>query len=382
MIFSDSKINVTGSTMTGASPIDKSVTATETDWFRGVMLDWYDHHRRVLPWRALPGETADPYRVWLSEVMLQQTTVGAVIAYFNTFVGLWPTVESLAAAPEEDVMKAWAGLGYYSRARNLHKCAKAVVQDHGGSFPADEGELLRLPGIGAYTAAAIASIAFDRPAVVIDGNIERVVARYFLIEEPLPAAKKAIRHYASLISEGRIDRPGDFAQSLMDLGSAVCIPKNPRCVLCPLMPHCRARGKGLQNEIPRRPAKVVKPKRKGYAYWITNKKGEVLLCRRPGSGLLGGMASLPSSEWIDVSAPDAPAHPIFLTGREDAFEILPEAKIRHVFTHFELTLVPVRLEWLGNAPEGYYWAGLCDWEEWGLPGVFKKVAAMLRITRV
>ena len=228
------------------------------------MLAWYDRHRRTLPWRAPAGERTDPYRVWLSEIMLQQTTVATVGDYFRRFVERWPTVEALAAAPLDDVLSAWAGLGYYARARNLHACAQAVAERHGGRFPEDEAGLLALPGIGPYTAAAIRAIAFDQPASAVDGNVERVIARLFAIETPLPDAKPEIHaRAAELVPQ---QRAGDYAQAMMDLGATVCTPRNPRCVICPLMDGCRARQLGIAEELPRRAPKADKPTRRGLAF--------------------------------------------------------------------------------------------------------------------
>ncbi|MFL4987837.1 MAG: A/G-specific adenine glycosylase, partial [Microvirga sp.] len=264
----------------------------------GELLAWYDRHRRDLPWRAKAGVPPDPYRVWLSEIMLQQTTVAAVKPFYERFLQRFPTVARLAEAPVEEVMQAWAGLGYYSRARNLHACAKAVAEGHGGRFPDTEAGLRRLPGIGAYTAAAIAAIAFDRPAAAVDGNVERVVSRLFLVETPLPKAKPAIRDLAeALVPAGR---PGDFAQALMDLGATICTPKRPACALCPWMRPCRARAEELQEAFPRKTPKAEGAVRRGAAFVALRADGAVLLRTRPPEGLLGGMAEPPTSAW----APD------------------------------------------------------------------------------
>ncbi|MFL5235780.1 MAG: A/G-specific adenine glycosylase, partial [Microvirga sp.] len=264
----------------------------------GELLAWYDRHRRDLPWRAKAGVPPDPYRVWLSEIMLQQTTVAAVKPFYERFLQRFPTVARLAEAPVEEVMQAWAGLGYYSRARNLHACAKAVAEGHGGRFPDTEAGLRRLPGIGAYTAAAIAAIAFDRPAAAVDGNVERVVSRLFLVETPLPKAKPAIRDLAeALVPAGR---PGDFAQALMDLGATICTPKRPACALCPWMRPCRARAEGLQEAFPRKTPKAEGAVRRGAVFVALRADGAVLLRTRPPEGLLGGMAEPPTSAW----APD------------------------------------------------------------------------------
>lgn len=300
--------------------------------FRRSLLAWYDKNRRVLPWRALPGKTPDPYHVWLSEVMLQQTVVAAVIPYFIKFVEKWPTVHDLAAAAPEDVMAAWAGLGYYARARNLHKCAKEIA-GRGGEFPSSVDELKKLPGIGDYTSAAIAAIAFDRPATVVDGNVERVIARCFKITEPLPAAKKVIREHAGYLSESHTDRPGDFAQAMMDLGATVCTPQSPRCGLCPVRKNCA--GQGIAESLPVRAPKAVKPYRRGHVYWIVNEKGDVLLERRPETGLLAATLGFPTSEWSEGKTV---VHPDFLKSRLKGVRPQKSLKVFHSFTHFDLEL--------------------------------------------
>ncbi|AWK88981.1 A/G-specific adenine glycosylase [Azospirillum thermophilum] len=297
------------------------------------LLSWYDRHRRDLPWRAKPGETADPYRVWLSEIMLQQTTVPAVAPYFRSFTERWPTVADLAAAPLDDLLVAWAGLGYYARARNLHKCARVVADGHGGRFPETEAELLALPGVGAYTAAAISAIAFDRKATVVDGNVERVIARIFAVEEPLPAAKTTLRRLAATLTPD--GRPGDYAQAMMDLGATVCTPRKPRCMLCPWADLCDARAAGIAEELPRKVAKAEKPTRRGVAYWLLNPDGAVLLRRRAEEGLLGGMAEIPSTGW-GPQAPDAAAVAA-QAPLPAVWKRLP-GLVRHTFTHFHLEL--------------------------------------------
>ena len=312
------------------------------------LLAWYDRHRRVLPWRALPGELADPYRVWVSEIMLQQTTIAAVKPYFERFMARFPSVEALARAPSEQVMQAWAGLGYYSRARNLHACAQAVAGEHGGRFPETEAALRALPGIGAYTAGAVAAIAFDRPAAAIDGNVERVMTRLFAIEEELPGAKPAIRdHVLAMLPQ---DRPGDFAQALMDLGATICTPRSPACGLCPWREPCRARVLGLQETFPRKPPKKTGKTRYGAAFVALREDGAVLLRTRPPKGLLGGMAEVPTSAWsadyeLDGARQDAPL--------PADWHRLP-APVRHVFTHFplELTVLAARLPLDAQAPDG------------------------------
>ena len=305
-----------------------------------ALLAWYDRHARTLPWRVSPKDRArgvkpDPYRVWLSEVMLQQTTVAAVKPYFDDFIARWPTVAALAAAPREDVLKAWAGLGYYARARNLHACARVVAEEHGGRFPETSTELKMLPGIGGYTAAAIAAIAVDEPAAVVDANIERVLARVFTIEQPLPAAKKAIRDAQILLTPAA--RSGDYAQAMMDLGAAICTPKKPACVLCPIAEPCMARVTGRQEDYPLRVAKAERPTRYGAAFVAVRPDGAVLLRTRADDGLLGGMTEVPGSEWSTSEAVDAT--PPFAA----AWQRVPGVVV-HVFTHFRLELTIFRTD--------------------------------------
>ena len=333
------------------------------------LLAWYDRNARALPWRAPPGAPlADPYRVWLSEIMLQQTTVATVRPSFAEFVARWGDVASLAAADEGEVMAAWAGLGYYSRARNLIAYARTIVTDHGGRFPSEEAALRSLPGIGDYTAAAIAAIAFGRRAVVIDGNIERVVARLFAIETPLPAAKPLIRRYADTITPDR--RAGDFAQALMDLGSGICTPRAPKCLLCPLQRDCRAAAQGTPDAFPVKPPKAAKPQRSGTIFWL-EQDDRVLLVRRPPKGLLGGMRALPTGPWQET--------PPGLEGAPSpgAWRIL-DTSITHIFTHFrlDLTLAVARSEAHAPHAEGEWWP-IADIESAGLPTVFAKAATRI-----
>ena len=293
------------------------------------LLGWYDAHARVMPWRVSPQDRAagvrpDPYRVWLSEVMLQQTTVAAVKDYFHRFIARWPTVAALAAAPDAEVMGEWAGLGYYARARNLLKCARAVVADHGGQFPTTRAGLLTLPGIGPYTASAIAAIAHDEPATVVDGNVERVMSRMFRVETPLPAAKADLTALAERLTPAQ--RPGDHAQAVMDLGATICTPRSPACGICPWSLSCRARQAGVQADLPRKLPKTAKPVRSGIV-WLGHRDGAVLLERRPERGLLGGMLGLPGDGW-DGAGGDAPAPADW----QDLGEV------RHTFTHFHLIL--------------------------------------------
>jgi A/G-specific adenine glycosylase len=305
---------------------------------RARLLGWYDKSARALPWRVGPAARAaglrpDPYRVWLSEVMLQQTTVPHAGGYFLEFTRRWPTVAALAGAPEAEVMAAWAGLGYYARARNLIACARAVAAEHGGRFPETEEGLRELPGIGGYTAAAVAAIAFDRPANVVDGNVERVIARLHAVETPLPAAKPELKRLAGELV--RDERAGDWAQALMDLGAMVCRPKAPLCERCPIAEACRARAIGAPETFPRKPPKPERPRRWGAAYVLTC-AGEVALVRRPPKGLLGGMLALPTSDWGPVRLQHADT-PIPAAWRN-------VGAVEHVFTHFALTLEVWRAE--------------------------------------
>lgn len=300
------------------------------------LLAWYDKHHRTLPWRVSPedgkaGVLPDPYHVWLSEIMLQQTTVTAVKPYFDKFLKLWPNISDLAETSNESIMQAWAGLGYYSRARNLKKCAELIENEYKGRFPDNEAELIKLPGVGPYTAAAIASISFQEPVAVVDGNIERVFSRLFTIDTPLPQAKVPIKEkVAKHLSK---ERPGDFAQGLMDLGSSICTPKKPNCLLCPLQDLCKASKLGTQETYPIKAPKKVKPKRVGAAYVIEDKDGAIYLQKRPETGLLGGMSEVPTTDWNSNKdgATDVLSAPISADWQE-------KGHIRHVFTHFELTL--------------------------------------------
>ncbi len=298
-----------------------------------ALLDWYDRHRRRLPWRAEPGETADPYRVWLSEIMLQQTTVTAVIPYFNAFVARFPNAAALAAAPVEQVLSAWAGLGYYARARNLHACAQIVAK---GGFPHDQAGLLALPGIGPYTAGAIGAIAFGHNVIPVDGNVERVVARLFAIEEPLPEAKKPIGGFAKALATQAVARarPSDTAQALFDLGATICTPTQPSCVLCPLNAACQGRRSGLAPELPRKASKKPRPHRFGVHFWLQDHAGQVLLRRRPAKGLLGGMTELPGTAWRTAPWGEAEA----LKAAPMSGRWRPAGRVEHGFTHFTLTI--------------------------------------------
>lgn len=348
--------------------------ASMTNTHAARLLAWYDRHRRALPWRALPGQPTDPYLVWLSEVMLQQTTVATVGDYFRRFVERWPTVEALAAAPLDDVLSAWAGLGYYARARNLHACAQAVVARHDGRFPADLDALRGLPGIGRYTAAAIGAIAFDLPASAVDGNVERVIARLCAIATPLPDAKIEIEARAA--ERVPRQRPGDYAQAMMDLGATVCVPKAPRCVICPLMTGCRGRRLGIAEELPRRRPKPDKPTRRGLAFVLTRQDGAVLLRKRPPRGLLGGMDEVPSSAWRE--GPLAAEQAMAEAPVPARWQVL-DGLVRHTFTHFHLELMVARARAatgrLALVAPGTSWCELDRLTERALPTVMRKVIA-------
>jgi A/G-specific adenine glycosylase len=348
-------------------PVATPSRPTSAPRIRQELLAWYDAHARDLPWRVRPadrsrGRRADPYRVWLSEIMLQQTTVPHATPYFLKFTGAWPTVGDLAAAPEADVMAAWAGLGYYARARNLIACARHVAAELGGLFPDSEDGLRALPGVGPYTAAAIAAIAFDRAANVVDGNVERVISRLFAVEAPIPTAKPELKRLAGeLVAD---DRPGDWAQGLMDLGAMVCTPSAPACAICPLAFACQARATGAPQTYPRREAKPERPQRYGAAYLLTA-GDRVALVQRPAKGLLGGMLGLPTSDWRERPWSDAEA----IAAAPIAADWRTAGVITHVFTHFALDLRLYRAE--GDWP-GAIWTPrerLAD-----MPSVFLKAA--------
>lgn len=338
-----------------------------------ALLAWYDRHRRRLPWRAAPGETSDPYRVWLSEIMLQQTTVKAVGPYFEKFTARWPDVTALGNASQDDVLRMWAGLGYYSRARNLHACAATVTREHGGIFPDTEEELRALPGIGPYTAAAIAAIAFDRHTMPVDGNIERVVSRLFAVEEELPQAKPLIQQLAATLLAS--SRAGDSAQALMDLGASICTPKKPACSLCPFTEDCTARVQGTQETFPRKVPKKSGTLRRGAAFVVT--RGDELLVRsRPEKGLLGGMTEVPGSDWL-AGQDDA-------TAKQQAPDLKELSRwqrkvgvVTHVFTHFPLEVVvyTAKVEARTRAPEGMRWVPIATLAGEALPNVMRKVIA-------
>jgi A/G-specific adenine glycosylase len=357
----------------------QSVTADEANR-AALLLSWYDRHRRVLPWRPPKGARADPYAVWLSEIMLQQTGVKTVGPYFEKFLARWPDVAALGDASLDDVLRMWAGLGYYSRARNLHACAVAVVRDHSGIFPDTEEGLRALPGIGPYTAAAIAAIAFGRRTMPVDGNIERVVSRLFAVDEPLPQAKPLIRKLAATLLEeisagDEESRAGDIAQALMDLGSSICTPKRPACALCPLNDDCAGRARGDAETFPRKAPKKPGELRRGAAF-LVRRGDELLLRTRPERGLLGGMTEVPGSDWL-VAQDD-----------QSALGQAPELKagtrwrrkagvVNHIFTHFPLQLVvyvadvPPRT----HAPKGMRWVEIAALEDEALPNLMRKVIA-------
>jgi A/G-specific adenine glycosylase len=329
------------------------------------LLAWYDRQRRELPWRAPLGTAPDPYHVWLSEIMLQQTTVATVGPYFDRFMARWPDISALAAASLDEILHAWQGLGYYARARNLHACARVVVERHGGALPSERSALRALPGIGDYTAAAIAAIAFDRRYAAVDGNVERVVARLYAVIEPSPAAKPRLRELAAaLVPE---QRAGDFAQAMMDLGATICTPRRPRCVLCPWRGACLAEAGGLAEALPAPAEKPERPLRYGVAFWLTGPDGAVLLRRRPENGLLGGMIEIPSTVWR--ATPWTFAEAIGAAPAAAEWSALPGI-VRHGFTHFQLELAVVA----GMGIADGLWSPIDKLGEHALPTLMKKVA--------
>ncbi|GHA82947.1 A/G-specific adenine glycosylase [Algimonas arctica] len=334
---------------------------------RAALLRWYDRQGRTLPWRVRPedranGVIADPYAVWLSEIMLQQTTIPHGTPYWYKFLDLYPSVEALAAAPLDDVLTHWAGLGYYARARNLHKCAITVATERGGEFPRTKTELLTLPGIGDYTASTIAAICFDQPTNIVDGNVERVISRMHRVEEPLPKAKAFIKSLAAVIADS--DRPGDYGQAVMDLGATVCTPRSPLCDSCPWSDWCEALEAGDQTAYPKKAPKKKQPIRFGGAY-VMMRDGAVWLRRRPSEGLLGGMMEVPTSEWADVMPSVVP--PV------EADWSRSPAPVKHVFTHFELRLDVYRTEIDGDPDGEGRWVACEALSTVALPSLFKKV---------
>ncbi|HEY8032884.1 MAG TPA: A/G-specific adenine glycosylase [Methylocella sp.] len=352
------------------------ITSSDAGAAAAALLAWYDRQRRDLPWRALPGEPADPYKVWLSEIMLQQTTVAAVKPYFAAFLLRWPSVRLLAQASNEEVMRAWAGLGYYSRARNLYACAKIVAGPLKGKFPDTEAGLRELPGIGPYTAAAIAAIAYGRPAVAIDANAERVLARLYAIATPLPAAKAEIKANAAAMVPA--ERPGDFAQAMMDLGATICAPKRPSCGICPLLKFCRGYASGCPESMPRKVPRREKPLRQGAAFFVRRRDGAVLVRTRPPNGLLGGMTEIPGTAWktqFDAASAVSQA-PI------DASYRKLEKSVSHVFTHFALRLdiYVAEVASTRHAPAGYRFVPDRGLDKEAFPSVMRKVIEAVRVS--
>jgi len=357
------------------SPNKKSANLKIKNKLAAKLLKWYDKEQRELPWRAKPGQIPNPYHVWLSEIMLQQTVVKTVIPYFNKFITLWPELKDLASADDEDIRRAWAGLGYYTRAANLHKCAKVIHEDYEGNFPIFAEELETLPGIGPYTAAAIAAIAFDETATPVDGNIERVVARQFAVTAPMPGAKSKLKALAKTLTPPR--RAGDFAQAQMDLGATICTPKNPSCLLCPISSSCEGYHLGVEKDLPKRAPKKTKPTRYGSAFFALREDGAVLLHQRPPGGLLGNMQEIPTTQWTE--------------DKEKAENMLksPPLKgewwsvpgvVKHTFTHFHLELKVYRII-PGEEAEFTLFADAdrCKWvhrdklADEALPSVMKKI---------
>ncbi|MGH6811520.1 MAG: A/G-specific adenine glycosylase [Methylocella sp.] len=341
-----------------------------------AVLAWYDRHRRDLPWRALPGEPTDPYKIWLAEIMLQQTTVTAVKPYFLGFLARWPNVGLLAQASGEDVMRAWAGLGYYSRARNLHACAKIVAGPRKGKFPDTEAGLQQLPGIGPYTAAAVAAIAFGRPAAAIDGNAERVLARLYSISTPLPAARSEIKAKAAAMVP--VERPGDFAQAMMDLGTMICSPKHPCCGICPLRKLCRGHLSGSPERLPRKAPRRKRPLRQGAVFFVRRQDGAVLVRTRPPTGLLGGMTEIPGTGWeTDFDGTSAASQaPV------EASYLKLDREVTHAFTHFALRLDIYVAEVPSGrrAPTGYRFVSDCGLDDEAFPSVMRKVIEAVRLS--
>ncbi len=336
----------------------------DIDSFRKKILKWYDKNQRVMPWRANKGQAPNSYYVWLSEIMLQQTTVATVGAYFTKFIKIWPTVEELANADRDDVMKEWAGLGYYARAQNLHKCAQVVVDEHSGEFPQDEATLKSLPGIGDYTSASVRSIAFGKESNVVDGNIERIMARLYAVEQPLPLSKKILKSHAGVLTHHRHDRPGDYAQALMDIGATICTPKSPKCGICPVQSFCHANRIGNQAELPKKLKKANKPQKSGEVYWISNSKGDVLFEKRGEKEMLGGMIGLPTSEWkIDI-----------FSKKVEKYEIY------HSFTHFDLKLKIIKKHRkdFKKSEKDLFWVAQSKIDELGVPTLFKKVINLMK----
>ncbi len=333
------------------------------------LLAWYDRHRRVLPWRAPAGKPADPYRVWLSEIMLQQTTVQAVAGYYRRFLERWPTVEALAAAKEDDVLAAWAGLGYYARARNLHAAAKVVAGEHGGRFPETAETLRKLPGVGAYTSGAIAAIAYDERQAAMDANAERVIARLHAVETPMPKAKAELHALCQALVP---DRAGDFVQALMDLGSAICSPKRPACPNCPWVDDCLARARGIQEQLPVKAPRIARPLKRGAAFVAADRTGAVLLVKRPAKGLLASMMQPPLGDWTA----EFPSRAVAL--RQAPFAAHWKKRpgiVRHGFTHFELEIEVYAASIAKRPKVDGRWVMRVDLPESALPTVMRKIVA-------
>lgn len=342
------------------------------------LLGWYDQNRRTFPWRAPSGATPDPYRVWLSEIMLQQTGTASVIAYFNKFMARWPDVRALAHAELDEVLTEWAGLGYYARARNLHRCANIISKEMNGAFPRELTALEKLPGIGPYTAASIAAIAFDEAAPVLDGNIERVLARLYAVTDPLPGAKRRLReHSHALLNHGR---PGDAAQAMMDLGATICKPRKPDCPRCPWQIMCAAHRQNMTETLPVKQRRAKIPTRRGAVFWLLRHDGAVLLRRRPEKGLLGGMMEFPGTPWTEETPEKTPEETrmldIYMPVR-CGWRALPGA-VRHVFTHFRLDLTIYAAQWSGHPSVDGIWVLPETFSDHALPTVMRKVAAHVR----
>lgn len=334
-----------------------------------ILLAWYDRERRDLPWRMSPEKRADPYKVWMSEIMLQQTTVVTVKSYYLDFLSKWPTVQDMAGAELDEILHAWQGLGYYARARNLHKCAQMITRDYNGRFPDDETRLLSLPGIGPYTAAAVSAIAFGHKTTPVDGNVERVISRLFMVEEELPKAKKELTALAQTLTPDQ--RAGDFAQAMMDLGATICTPRKVACGLCPWMKDCRARLEADPMDFPKKAPKKPKPTRKGYAFWLRRSDGSILLRRREEKGLLGGMMEIPSTEWLETPIERVDAHlsaPVSALWKEMA------GQVRHTFTHFHLELTVLSAQYSEGLPVEGVWVKPSDFKDYALPTLMKKLS--------